>query len=84
MPFQSYIVGVSAVSFDLVASQPLVLSALYLSSSQLMMYLQTDGSAPSSVIVGYVIGACQSSFESSDQDAKGCGVINLSFVESYL
>ena len=69
MPFQLYLVGVSDVSFDLIASQPVELSALYLSSFQEIKYLQTTGSAPSSIIDGYVIGACQSSLESNDQDA---------------
>ena len=35
-------------------------------------YLHTNGSSPSSVIDGCVIGACQSSLSSNDQDAKGC------------
>ena len=69
MPFQLYLVGVSDVSFDLIASQPVVLSALYFVSFQEIIYLQTDGSASSSVIDGYVMGACQSSLESNDHEA---------------
>ena len=65
MPFQSYLVGVSDSSFDFVASQPFVLSALYLSSFHEIKYL----TSPSSVIEGYVIGACQSSLESNDHEA---------------
>ena len=37
-----------------------------------------------SVTDGYVIGACQSSLPSKDQDSKGCGVINLFLDASYL
>jgi hypothetical protein len=48
VPFQSYLVGVSDVSSDLIASQPLVLSALYFVSFQLIKYT----TSPSSVIVG--------------------------------
>ena len=69
MPFQLYLVGVSDSSFDLVASQPVVLSALYFVSFQEIIYLQTDGSASSLVIDGRAIGACQSSLSSSDHDA---------------
>ena len=68
-PFQLYLVGVSDSSFDLVASQPVELSALYFVSFQEIIYLQTIGSAPSSVTDGYVIGAFQSSLESNDHDA---------------
>jgi hypothetical protein len=69
VPFQSYTVGVSAVSSVFVASQPLELSALYFVSFHTIKYLQTFGDCPSSVIVGYVIGACQSSLSSNDHDA---------------
>ena len=48
MPFQSYLVGVSDVSSDLSASQPLVLSALYFVSFQEIIYK----TSPSSVTVG--------------------------------
>jgi len=80
VPFQSYTVGVSAVSFDLVASQPLVLLALYFVSFHEIMYVKPDPSSTD----GNVTGACQSSLLSSVQDAKGCGTINLFLDASYL
>jgi hypothetical protein len=48
VPFQLYLVGVSDSSFDFTASQPVVLSALYLSSFHEIKYF----TSPSSVTVG--------------------------------